>query len=145
MQLIDVIDYVFAGYRESRLRSPCLRRTVHASLLKVMKDEDEPYLWISPTFTNTQPYGRCYIVDGRCVSCRHAEENLVEYMRQGSLSNGLVCADYRPCQHCVNVLRWAGVRDIIYSDDNGREWPPMLQRVYVPKLNELGLTYVRIR
>jgi len=143
MQLVELVEHLFLGMSNSGRTSRCIRRTVHSVLVRKVEDNGTPVWWVSPTFTNTTTYTRCWLENGRCVSCTHSESNLVDYMRQHELRGGLVLVDYRPCQTCLNRLRQVGVRDIIYSEDSGYPWPRMLQKVHVPRLERRGLRYVR--
>lgn len=61
----------------------------------------------------------CYMEDGHCLRCLHAEENaIIQCALQGVSTKGShLYVTHFPCTHCMKKILQAGIEKIYYSQD----------------------------
>ena len=60
----------------------------------------------------------CEVVDGHCVACLHAEDN-VFYWAGVSSEGCILYLTHNPCRRCVNKIIQGKVREVVFSTKYG--------------------------
>jgi dCMP deaminase len=97
-------------------RSTCLRAQVGCVLVKDTHPISMGYNGsVKGSLHCNQLEGGCHLINGKCGTCLHAEEQAVIF------GSGVVGAQayvtHSPCWHCLKILVQAGISEIIYLKD----------------------------
>ena len=139
-------EYFLAIARDVSSRSNCLRRQVGAVIVKGKA--------IISTGYNGTPIGVRNCSEGGCLRCQsecrpgegydtcicvHAEENaIVLAARYGASTDGsMMYTTLRPCFGCVKEAIQAGIKEIVYQQDDRYE--AELEEIYRNLIQEAGL------
>ncbi|MEI6285596.1 MAG: cytidine/deoxycytidylate deaminase family protein [Bacillota bacterium] len=95
-------------------RSTCSRRAVGAIVVKDRRIKGTGYNGSPSGLPHCLDEG-CYMIDGHCLRCIHAEPNaLLECAPDERVGATLYCTD-RPCPECQKLIITCGIKRIVFS------------------------------
>ena len=97
-------------------RSTCTRRKVGAVIVKDKRIKGTGYNGSPKGLPHCTDDG-CYLIDGHCLRCIHAEPNaLLECSPDERHNATLYCTD-RPCPECQKLIITSGISRVVFARD----------------------------